>query len=127
VKCIIADCGFTSPWDILDRIFRKVTHLPSTLSLLAADLFARIFARFSLKEKDTKQILKHARLPVLMIHGTEDDFVPNVMTQQGYDACTGPKELMMIPKAGHGVSFLVDRETYVRGVLSFLEKHLEDF
>ena len=127
VKCIIADCGFTSPWDILDHIFRKVTHLPSTLSLLAADLFARVFAGFSLKEKNTKQILKHARLPVLMIHGTDDDFVPSVMTQQGYDACTGPKELMMIPKAGHGVSFLVDRETYVRGVLSFLEKYLEDF
>ena len=127
VKCIIADCGFTSPWDILDEIFRKVTHLPSTLSLLAADLFARVFAGFSLKEKNTKQILKHARFPVLMIHGTEDDFVPSFMTQQGYDACTGPKKLMMISNAGHGVSFLVDRETYVRGVLSFLEEYLEDF
>ena len=127
VKCIIADCGFTSPWEILDKVFRSVTHLPATLSLWAANILARLIAGFSLKEKDTSKVLANAKLPVLMIHGTEDDFVPCEMTQQGYDTCTGEKQLLLVEGAGHGVSFLVDREAYVRGVLQFLERYLEDF
>ena len=127
VKCIIADCGFTSPWTILDKVYRSVTHLPSGLSLWAADLFARVFAGFSLTDKDTRKTLKKARLPVLMVHGLSDDFVPCDMTKQGFEACTGEKELLLVEGAGHGVSFLVDKETYTKRIIAFLEKHLEDF
>lgn len=127
VKCIIADCGFTSPKAILAKVYRSVTHLPSGLPLLAADLFARIFARFSLTEKDTKEVLKNAKIPVLMIHGLADDFVPSEMTRQGFDCCTGKKELLLVEKAGHGTSFLVDKENYTKTVIAFLEKYLEDF
>lgn len=127
VKCIIADCGFTSPKDILDIVFRSVIHLPSGPSLWAADLFARLFARFSLKQKDTRSVLKNAKHPVLMIHGMADDFVPCFMTQQGYDACRADKDILLVDGAGHGVSFLVDRESYTKCVIAFLEKHLENF
>ncbi|MBQ8360131.1 MAG: alpha/beta hydrolase [Oscillospiraceae bacterium] len=127
VKCIIADCGFTSPKAILDKVFREVTHLPSGPSLWAADLFARVLAGFRLEEKDTRQVLKNARLPVLMVHGLSDDFVPSSMTQQGYDACGGHKEILMVEGAGHGVSFLVDKQTYTKRIITFLEKYLEDF
>lgn len=127
VKCIIADCGFTSPWSILDRVYRSVIHLPSGLSLWAADLFARIFAGFSLKEKDSRKVLKQAKLPVFLIHGLEDDFVPSYMTQQGYDACVGKKRLLLVEGAGHGVSFLVDKTTYTTQIISFLEDTLDNF
>ena len=40
VKCIIADCGFTSPKAILDVVYRSIVHIPSGPSLWAADLFA---------------------------------------------------------------------------------------
>ena len=127
VKCIIADCGFTSPKAILDKVFREVTHLPSAPSLWAADLFARVFAKFHLDEKDTRRVLKHAKLPVLMIHGSEDDFVPCSMTQEGFDSCVSEKEILLVSGAAHGVSFLVDKENYVKKVIAFLEKHLEGF
>ena len=127
VKCIIADCGFTSPWSILDKVYRSVVHIPSGPSLWAAELFARIFAGFSLRQKDTREVLKDARIPVMMIHGLDDDFVPSEMTQQAFDACVGEKELLMVENAGHGTSFLVDRENYTRRVIAFLEKTLEDF
>ena len=80
-----------------------------------------------MEEKDTRQVLKNARLPVLMVHGLSDDFVPSSMTQQGYDACCGHKEILMVEGAGHGVSFLVDKQTYTKRIITFLEKYLEDF
>ena len=127
VKCIIADCGFTSPREILGEVFRSVTHFPAAASLWATDLFARVFAGFSLKEKDTRKALAKAKLPVLMIHGSADDFVPCRMTLEGFDACTEDKELLIVQGAGHGVSFLVDKQSYTTKVIAFLEKHLEGF
>ena len=127
VKCIIADCGFTSPKEILDTVFRSVVHLPSKLPLLVTNLLTRMLAGFGLKEKDTRGVLKNAKLPVLLIHGLADDFVPSNMSAEGYDACRGEKELLLVDGAGHGVSFLKDKEAYTRCVIAFLEKYLEDF
>ena len=127
VKCIIADCGFTSPKEILDKVYRDVMHLPSGLSLWAADLFSRLFAGFSLTQKDSRITLKNAKLPVMLVHGAADNFVPCYMTQQAFDACNGEKELLLVDDAGHGVSFLKDKENYTKRIIAFLEKHLEDF
>lgn len=127
VKCIIADCGFTSPKEILDKVFRSETHLPGWISLWATDLFARVFAGFSLDEKDTRRVLKNAKLPVLMIHGTDDDFVPSCMTQEGYDACCGEKDLLLVDGAGHGTSFLKDKQAYMNKILKFLKTHIDGF
>ncbi len=125
VKGIIADCGFTSPWEILSSVFRSVIHLPATPTLWAAELFVRLFAGFSLKEKDTRKSLKNSKLPVFMVHGSDDDFVPCEMTKQGYEICTGPKELLLVEGADHGVSFLVDRPRYTEMVLCFLKGKVE--
>lgn len=126
VKGIIADCGFTSPWDIIGCVFRTVTHLPPTPSLWVAELFARVFGSFSLRQKDTKKVLKNSKLPILMVHGKDDGFVPCEMTQQGYDACTGEKELFLVEGADHGLSFLKDTEHYKEKVRAFLDRNLED-
>lgn len=122
VKGIIADCGFTSPHAILSSVFRDVTHLPAMLSLVVAELFARCFADFSLWECDTCRSLSGARIPVVMIHGKADAFVPCEMTRRGFDACTGPKQLLLVDGAEHGTSFLVEPETYKQIIYEFLEK-----
>lgn len=126
VKCIIADCGFTSPKAILDKVFRSVVHFSPGPFLWAADLFARLFAGFGLDQKDTRIALKNAKIPVLLIHGKADDFVPCEMSQQGFDACSSEKEILLVEDAGHGVSCLKDKETYIKHVIAFLEKHMED-
>lgn len=84
------------PKEILDVVCRSAVHIPSGLSLWAADLFARMLAKFRLDEKDTREVLKNAKLSVLMIHGLDDDFVPSYMSQQGFVACTGDKALLIV-------------------------------
>lgn len=125
VKGIIADCGFSSPWEIISSVFRRVIHLPAAPSLWVAELFARIFGGFSFREMDTRKILKNCKLPVLIVHGADDGFVPCQMSQQGYDACSGEKELLIVDGADHGISFLVDRPRYTEAVLRFLNKNIE--
>lgn len=126
VKGIIADCGFSSPNEIIASVFRRVVHLPPAPSLCVCELCARLFAGFSLTEKDTRQTLKNAKLPVLLVHGVDDGFVPCEMTKQGYDACNGEKEILLVEKADHGVSFLVDKARYTKTIIAFLEKYVEE-
>lgn len=124
VKGIIADCGFTSPAAILTSVFQNVIHLPAAPSIWAAGLFARMFARFSLWERDTRKILPNSRLPVLLIHGKEDGFVPCPMSLQAYKACKEPKELLLVEGAEHGLSFLADGYRYTAAVMDFIKKYV---
>ncbi len=125
VKGIIADCGFTSPKEIIATVYSRTTHLPAGPSLWTADLFARLLAGFSLTEKNTTESMANSKLPVLMVHGVDDGFVPCDMTQRGYDACTSKKKLLLVEGADHGVSFLVDRVRYTQLVTEFLKENLE--
>lgn len=125
VKGIIADCGFTSPWEIISCVFRKATHLPADPSLWIAEGFARALGGFSLRQRDTRKILQNNKLPLLIVHGTEDSFVPCEMTRQGYEACIGDKEMFLVEGAEHGLSFMKDSVRYKEKVCAFLDRNLE--
>lgn len=123
VKCLIADCGFTSPYDIISVVFRKTTHLPALLSLKITNILTRLFAGFGLKDKDSRRSLKNSRLPVFIIHGTADDFVPCEMSREAYAVCTDPKQVLYVEGAGHGVSFVVAPEKYAQMLAEFIHKY----
>lgn len=124
VKGIIADCGFTSPKAILSHVFTSVTHLPGAPVIWATNLFTKVFAGFGLSDKDTRKSLLKSKVPVLMIHGKEDDFVPCSMTEEGYAACTSDKQILLVDGAEHGVSFLYDSDGYTNLLIEFFEKNL---
>ena len=124
VKGIVADCGFTSPAAIISKVFRSVIHLPAAPSVWLADVYARIFAGFSLYEKDTRKILSNSRVPVLMIHGAEDGFVPCQMSRDGFGVCCEPKQLLVVDGADHGLSFLIDTAGYSSAVNSFINQYV---
>lgn len=123
-KALLVDCGFTSPWAIISVVFRKILHVPPKPAMWVGNLFARIFAGIDFREKDSREILKRCKLPILMVHGLDDGFVPAYMTQQGYDACVGDKELFLVEGADHGVSFLTDREGYISRATAFIQRTL---
>lgn len=112
VKCAIVDCGFTSPREIIGSVFRRVTHLPDAVFMWPCEWFARLFGRFSLNQKDSRKTLSKNKLPILMVHGKDDGFVPCSMTEDAYTACSGDKRLFLVDGADHGVSFLVEPQTY---------------
>lgn len=120
VKGIIADCGFTSPKDILRTVFKKVTHLPGEPALFVTNLITKLFAGFSINDCDSRKILRKISIPVLLIHGKCDTFVPCEMTKQAYEACNSIKEILLVDGAEHGESFLVDPESYILKVKNFI-------
>ncbi len=124
VKAAICDCGYTSPAAIINKIFRDVVHIPGGFFIRIADLFARLFAGFSFYEKDSCKSLRNNKLPILMAHGTADDFVPSRMSQDAFACCTGEKYLILAENAKHGYSFLIAREKYEKTVRKILDENL---
>lgn len=125
VKGLIADCGFTTPKEIISRVFRNVARIPAWTVIWATELFARMFGHFSLTEKDSVQTLANNTRPILLVHGLDDDFVPCDMTQRGFKACAGDKRLLLVEDATHGISFLRAKEAYIAKVNELLEQCLE--
>jgi len=122
VRGVIADCGFLSPAAIIAKVFKDVTHLPAIPWIWGAELFAKLLAGFSLWEKDSRRCLVNNQLPVLLVHGKADDFVPCSMTQRAFASCGGDKAILLVEGAGHGVSFLKDKQAYRACVRSILTK-----
>ena len=127
VRGIIADCGFSSPYAIMKSVFRAhCRRLPAGPLLALTDVFTRLFAGFSLKGVSTLDAVAKTKLPILFIHGTGDTFVPCSMTQAAYDACAAPKQLVLVPDAGHGCSYLVDRPRVQAELAAFLSKYVSE-
>ena len=121
VKAVMADCGFTSPWDIICDVAKRSMHIPKYPFMPLFRLMVRLTAGFDLKEVSAVTAMaKNTKYPVQFIHGLADDFVPHEMSVRSYEACRAPKRLVSIPDAGHGLSYLVDEETCREACASFL-------
>ena len=122
VKGIIADCGFSSPKDIFEDITTRVIKVNPTLLLKSTDLFCRSFAKFSLYENSTLKAMETNKLPILFAHGTADSLVPYAMTQKAFDACNSKKYLVLAKDAEHGMSYLIDYESYSQAMEKLFEE-----
>ena len=105
---ITADCGYTDPKRIFTHVFKQWYHLPTFPILSIAKSVCQRKARFGFDEFSTTQAVKNLRAPVTFIHGEADDFVTPDNSLDNYDACTGAKQIITVPGAEHGVSYIKD-------------------
>lgn len=120
VRGIIADCGFTSPFEIFSAVMYSWFRLKPFPLLYLVEGMSRLVAGFGFKDYSVQEAMKENKLPVLFIHGVADDFVPCRMTEAAYEVCRAPKEMILVEKAGHGVSFLLDEERCTQALIRFL-------
>lgn len=123
VKGIIADCGFSSPVDIIKKVARKSFGINGFLAIPILDAFCRLIGRFSIYGISTADTLKNSDIPVIFIHGKSDDFVPFEMSKTGFNSAKGEKRFVLIEGAGHGLSFLLDPERVRKELWEFISAH----
>lgn len=115
---VLADCGYSSAEEIIKKVIKEM-KLPPKLMYPFVKLGAKIFGKFDLEERPPIKAMKNCTLPVLFVHGDTDLFVPVEMSKETYAVCRAPKRLLIVKNAGHGLSFLVDEESYLRAVEEF--------
>lgn len=124
VKGVVADCGFTTPRAIIQKVARQ-RHLPPFLFLPTVSLLCRWIAGFNLNGASTVTAMQQNTVPVFFVHGKADTFVPAEMTEENYKACKAPKQLLLVEGAEHGISFLVDRPTVSAALQRFVQTSLQ--
>lgn len=120
-----ADCGYSSAKDILRSVIKGM-KLPVGPSYQLVKLGARIYGGLNVEETSPVEAMKKIEVPILFIHGEADDFVPCDMTHQNYAACVSDKSLVLVEKAGHGMSYYVDMKKVEEGVFAFLDKIMKE-
>ena len=120
VQGIMADCGYSTPREIVSLTLKKNIGGLAGPTLAAVDLNCKMREGFSLKDYTPIEAMTANRdVPCLFVHGDADDLVPWRMSLENYYACQAPKDLLIIHGAGHGLSFLVEPDRYKQKVLDF--------
>ena len=126
VRGIIADCGFTSAWEIIAHCGRQWFHIPAfpMVHLLSAIATLRFGGGY--RSCSTLTSLSNSTIPLLLLHGADDDFVPTYMSEENFKASAARiKRKLIVPGAGHGMSYLVDQKRCQQELSDFVDDILK--
>ena len=119
VKAIVADCPYANAMDIILEVGKEMP-IPTWIMKPMIILGARIYGGFDVQETDAIQAVKNTKVPILIIHGDGDTFVPIAMSQAVRDANPQMVTHHAIAGAEHGISYLVDTQKYKEHVAAFM-------
>ncbi len=77
------------------------------------------------QEASATKALTKDKLPILLIHGSNDTYVPTSMVYENYKAVKKgtPKELLVIKGAAHAKSFETNPELYRQTISKFMKAY----
>ncbi|MDE6312955.1 MAG: alpha/beta hydrolase [Lachnospiraceae bacterium] len=122
VKGIVADCGFTSPKEVFTHVLHSMYHMPAFPIIQIADVINKKRAGYGLDECNAAREVRKATVPILMIHGDADTFVPSSMCDEIYENCASQKKKVIIKGAAHAESYYKDTQKYEEALNEFLEE-----
>jgi len=122
VKGIIADCPYSSPMDIILHVGKDMP-IPNWLIRPFVKLGALVYGGFDVEETNAAEAVRKAKVPIMIIHGESDGFVPEYMSDI---VAENPKLITRytFPNAEHGISYLVDTPRYKQIVTDFIRSIL---
>ena len=117
---ILADCPYSSPAEIIKKVCRDM-RIPPRLAFPFIRLGGLIFGRFDICALSAKETVTKTDIPILLIHGSGDDFVPVEMSDEL--ARLGKNiTYLRVENATHGLSFIYDNDAYLEALSSFISK-----
>ena len=124
VRGAIADSGYDSVVNEIRHLGKRL-HLPTAPMLPLMDLWTRALAHFSLYETDTKKAVAKTQLPLLLVHGTGDTFVPHECTLRNAEVYTGKRNVVLVENAPHGFSYVIETARCQETLRDFLQSLCE--
>lgn len=119
VVAIIADSPYSSPAAIIEKVGIE-NHYPMAICRPFLYLGAFLFGGFRLGEITAREAVSKCQIPILLIHGEDDRFVPCEMSHEIAAQCESNVDIQTFPEAGHGLCYMVDPRRYERVVYNFL-------
>lgn len=124
IKAIISDCAFSSVQDLIPNFIDKIPKIFSNFLTKMVEMWCTLLCGFSFYNCSPISQIKKSKTPILIIHGTEDRFVPFEMGKKLYNACSSEKEYWAVEGAKHIMSSWVAKDKYSQKVKAFLDKYI---
>jgi hypothetical protein len=131
LDAVIADCPYSSALDELRHRLARSFIAPGLrgLAVNTADWLCKRKDGFSLAQADCRLSIFKTPVPIMFIHGLEDDYVPWRMsaTMAGQRRNALPEartKLLLTPSARHAESIKIDPLNYEHEVFSFIDESL---
>ena len=123
VKGIVADCPYDVPRDIIVLTAVKA-GFPGKALWPVLRLGAWLYGGFRFGSVSCHEAVKSTPVPILILHGEDDRFVPAYMSEPIAAANPDRVARFTFPGAGHGMSYLTDTPRYRAIIEDFIHRSL---
>ena len=125
-RAIAVDSAFTSLRDQARQAITGYYHLPSFPFVGLSVLGYELYFQTTVKRIDPESVIGEiSPSPLLIIAGEGDDMIPAENGRRLFHAAKEPKELWVIPVAGHGGTVAAAGNAYNKRIGDFFDKHLK--
>jgi len=121
----VAICPYTELPELFHHHFHKsgLRGIFKHLAYFWANLFFSHLTGGKIQDISAIESLNSLSIPLLLIHGEEDDYVPTQMSRNLHDHYPHNTELLLIPGGTHAQSSQQNPEVFWKGVFNFLQKN----
>lgn len=124
VKAVIADCPYDAPSNIIKKVGATDMGLPVKLVYPLIKMGGKLYGHFNLEEDSPVEAVKKSNVPILLIHGDDDRFVPYEMSIKIHAANPEKIQFHTIHGSGHAINYVTASEEYTKVVNEFMEKYV---
>lgn len=118
VKGLICDCGFDSCFNEICHVMNKIPKFPIMDTI---NLYSNLLAKYDMKKVTSSKSLANSNIPILIIHGKKDDFVPCSNALKCYEASKSSiKHLLLMEDSIHATCYCDEPEVYDKAIKDFL-------
>lgn len=121
IKFCIDDCGYSDAEDLFKHRLAKDYNIKKFPLVKLSSEICKIRLGWKFKDVSPIATLPKIEIPILFIHGEEDDYVPTFMCKQMYSVKKGYKEIYIAPGAGHAQAYWNNKDEYEKRVHNFLK------
>lgn len=120
-----------SPYDYQDndqarKVLGQDMGMPVKVVYPLIRLGGMLYGKFNLNADSPVEAVRRSTIPILLIHGDDDRFVPHFMSRNIHTSAPEKIEFHTIAGAGHALAYVTDPEGYTRIVNAFAKKCLNN-
>lgn len=121
IKFCIEDCGYSDARDLFKHRLEKDYNIKYIPLVSLASMISKMRVGWEFKYVSPITTLPKVNIPILFIHGEDDDYVPTLMCKQMYSVKRGYKDIYIVPNAGHAEAYWVNKDEYEKRIDVFLK------
>lgn len=126
IKAIIAEGAYTTAWDAVKKEYKeRHPDWPVFPIMHMLNPVAKVWGGYFLTEADAVTQVANAKIPILLIYGSNDTYADEEMAKELDSAIASEHELYMIATGTHEDCRFAEPDNYYGKVFDFAKTHLK--